>query len=326
MALSKKSISALLFFALSAATACAQTNLPAETRNAALRYWMAFAQLQDVGADKSTADLIEKTLAGDAPWNEAQLGHLIDDNTEALEIMQRATKLPECDWGLEYSLGSRTPIPFVKNSARALARLNTLYGMRLAAKGDTQKAVDAWLAGIQFSRHLAQGQSLFGTLVASSTLSANLHVLTQSVQRGTLSATKKNQVSASVRPLPETGFDWGQAMWYEESSLQITMQDMQKAPNAAAYYQEVMGTAAPANFTVPSGSDIAAFHQIMATAEAALRMPPGQAQDKLNTLQESTKTLHPFFQAAIPNFLRINDARARIQSSRQQLLQALSAN
>ena len=56
--------------------------------------------------------------------------------------MQRATMLPECDWGLEYSLGPHTPIPFVQNSARALGRLNTLYGIRLAAKGDTRKAVD----------------------------------------------------------------------------------------------------------------------------------------------------------------------------------------
>jgi hypothetical protein len=287
---------------------------------------MAFAQLQDVGTDKATADLIEKTLAGDAPWNEAQLGHLVDDNTEALEIMQRATRLPECDWGLEYSLGPRTPIPFVKNSARALARLNTLYAMRLAANGDTQKAVDAWLAGIQFSRHIAEGQSLFGTLVASSTLGPDVHALARAVRHGTLSAAQKNQVSAFVRSLPETGFDWGQAMWYEESALQITVQDMKKAPSAAAYYQEVMGMPAPANFTVPSAADIATFRQLMASVESALRLPPIQAQDKLQVLQESTKTLHPFFQAAIPNLLRINEARAKTQSSRQQLLEVLSAN
>src|SRR5271163_2265446 len=287
---------------------------------------MAFAQLQDAGADKSAADLIEKTLAGDAPWNEARLGPLIDENIEALEIMQRASKLPDCDWGLEYSLGPRTPILFVKNSARALARLDTLYGMRLAAKGDTQKAVDAWLVGIQFSRHLAQGQSLFGTLVASGTLHTNLHVLTQVAERGSLSAAQKNQISASIRSLSETGFDWAQAMRFEESALQITVQDMRKAPSPAAYYQEVMGTPAPANFTVPSVSDMASFHQLMSALEAALRLPPGQARDKLQGLQDSTKTLHPFFQAAIPNFTAINDARASIQSSRQLLLQALSAN
>jgi hypothetical protein len=326
MLLTKKSIGVLLFLALSAAAARAQTKLPAETRNAALRYWMASSQLQDTGADKSTADLIEKTLAGEVPWNEAQLGHLIDDNTEALEIMQRATKLPECDWGLEYSLGPRTPIPFIKNSARALARLNTLYGMRLAAKGDTQKAVDAWLAGVQFTRHLAQGQSLLGTLVAGRALSANLHVLTQSAQRGAFSAAQKNQVSALVRSLPDAGFDWGQAMWYEELPIQITIQDMEKAPSVAAYYQEVIGTPAPANFTIPSDSDVAAFHKLMAAVEAALRLPPRQAQEKLMTLQDSIKTLHPFFQAVIPNLSRINDVRIKIQSSRQELLQALAAN
>src|SRR5713101_9881972 len=85
---------ALLFATL---TAGAQSKLPPETRNAALRYWLAFADLQDPPADKATADLLEKTAAGEATWDEAKLGPILDKNETAIWRMQRATKLPDCD-------------------------------------------------------------------------------------------------------------------------------------------------------------------------------------------------------------------------------------
>src|SRR5258706_15667059 len=60
-------------FFFGAALASPQAKRPAETRNGALRYWMAFAELQDPPADKATAELLEKTAAGEAPWDEAKL-------------------------------------------------------------------------------------------------------------------------------------------------------------------------------------------------------------------------------------------------------------
>src|SRR5260370_34455883 len=111
--------------------------------------------------------------------------------------MQRVTKLRECDWGLEYSLGPRTPIPpFVK--ARALARLNTLYGIRLAARGDTPKAVETWLAGIRFSQHLARGGSLLATLVANAVLSDNLRALSKAAEGRSLDEPGGSEVAAGI--------------------------------------------------------------------------------------------------------------------------------
>src|SRR5689334_12476559 len=89
------------------ARTAAQVKQPQETRNAALRYWLAFAELQDPPADKVTADLLEKTAAGEVGWDEAKLGFILDQNESAIIRMQRATKLPDCDWGLEYDLGPR---------------------------------------------------------------------------------------------------------------------------------------------------------------------------------------------------------------------------
>src|SRR5215470_13326189 len=102
-------------FCLMTDTAFAQTNRIPETRNAALRYWIAFADLQDSPADKETQTLLEKTASGEVPWDEAKLGPIVEKNEDAILGMQRATKLPECEWGLEYSRGPRASIaPVVK--------------------------------------------------------------------------------------------------------------------------------------------------------------------------------------------------------------------
>jgi len=323
MTVQAKRVVAVLMFLSLAATARAQTKLPPEPRNAALRYWLAFADLQDPPADKVTSDLLEKTAAGEAVWDEAKLGSILDKNETAIWRMQRATKLPECDWGLEYDLGPRASIAYVPK-ARVLARLNTLYGMRLAAKGETQKAVDTWLAGIRFSQHLANGGSLIFSLVAKMGLVSNFHALTQAAQSGALSPAQKRQIEAATRALPDTGLDWGRALRYEEDPLNVGVKQMAEAASPAAYYQEMMGRPAPENFALPTVAEITSFHKLMASAEDALRLPPDTVSERLKTIQESAKTLHPFFRDAMPSLTRINDARIETQMARQKLLQAVA--
>jgi hypothetical protein len=323
MPLTRSAVATLLAFT-SAVAAFGQTKLPPETKNAALRYWMAFAQLKDTDADAATAELLGKTSSGEAAWDETKLGPIVDKNMESIEIMQRATKLPECDWGLEYRLGPRTPIPpFVK--ARALSRLNTLYGIRLAAKGDTQKALNAWLDGIRFSQHLVKGGSLLATLVGNAVLSDALRPLAKAARSGSLDATQRNQVAAAIRALPDTGFDWGQAMWYEEITGEVAMREMGKATSPTAYYQELMGAPAPEEFTVPKAGEIAAYHKLMNSAEEALRLPPDAASERLKTLQDSAKTLHLFFRDSVPSLTRINDTRMQTQAALAQLLKGLAS-
>src|SRR6266404_9691056 len=119
MTLSKRLAVATVFVLTSAVTTFGQIKLPAETKNAALRYWMAFAELHDTGADKSIADLLGKTMSGEGAWDETKLGPIVDVNMESIGIMQRAAKLPECDWGREYSPGtSHSDSLFANVSAR----------------------------------------------------------------------------------------------------------------------------------------------------------------------------------------------------------------
>src|SRR5579871_5648723 len=138
-------ILALSIFAI-ASRASAQIPLPPDTKNAALRYWIAFSEMHDLSTDKATQDLLEKTVSGEALWDEKKIAPILDANKFAIDIMQRATKLPDCDWGLEYEQGIRASIAYAPR-ARALSRLNTLEGMRQLASGNTQAATDTWLAG-----------------------------------------------------------------------------------------------------------------------------------------------------------------------------------
>jgi hypothetical protein len=316
--LKRKLLVAMCGVLLFGCAALAQIKPPVETRNAALRYWLAFADLQDPPSDRATAELLEKTAAGEAAWDEPKLGPILDKNEEAIQRMQRATKLPECDWGLEYELGPRASIAYVPR-ARVLARLNTLYGMRLAANGYTQQAVDTWLAGIRFSQHLAQGGSLIFSLIAKMGLVSNFHALEQAAQRGQLTATERTEVETVVHALPETGFDWSTALSYEADPLDITIKQMRQAQNPGEYFQGVTGNPAPAMFTIPTAADVAAFHKLMNEAALALSLPPDQAQERLKPLQEAVKTLHPFYRDYTPSFVRINQARAEIAAARQKL-------
>jgi hypothetical protein len=304
-------------------TASAQTPLPQETRNAALRYWLAFADMQDPPTDKDTSALLEKTAAGEVPWDEGKLGSILDKNESAILRMQRATKLPECDWGLEYSDGPTASIAYAPK-ARVLARLNTLYGVRQAANGNQQAAVEAWLAGIRFSQHVAQGGSLIFALIAKSSLLPDFHAITLAAESGKLSPAERNQVLEVVHALPEAVFDWGGALQLEENGIELGARQIARATKPAERYAELLGIPAPAGFVAPAAPDLAAFHKLMVSAEKAFRQTPEQTKNNLADLNDALKTLHPFFQQTTPSFTRINDAREGIAVERRRLLQALT--
>ena len=322
MKLTLKTVLVAVCVFLSSSIISAQSKKLVETNNAALRYWIAFADLRDMPADKPTQELLEKTAAGEAPWDEAKLASVVEKNEEAILGMQRATRLPECDWGLEYSRGPRASLaPAVR--ARIMARLNTLYGMRLAAKGETQRAVETWLAGIRFSQDMAKGGSLIFVLIAKMGLVSNLNALQKAAESGKLSAAQKQQAAAAIRALPETGFDWGNALTYEASSIEISVSEMQRNPSQ--YFQEMMGRPSPAGLTAPSVSETAQYEKFIASAESAFRKQPAQTAGSLKSLQEYLNTMHPFFREATPSFERINGARVELQSAREAALHALEA-
>jgi hypothetical protein len=300
----------------------AQLKYPSETQNAALRYWIAFAEMQDAPADKAIRELLEKTVIGGTAWRESALGPILDANAEAIRTMQQATKLPECDWGFEYSRGPRAPATFFLQ-ARELARLNTLTGMRQMARGDSQAAVNTWLAGIHFSQDLARGGPLIFTLVAMRMMLPNLRALNEGTSKGQLSEAQKKEVYAAVNAQPEDGLDWRGAWGLEYETGEQFLEKLRTSTNPPAGYEE-MGMPVPKQGIPPTMQEIQGFREYMLAVQAALREPPGKAKALLDDLEPKRLACGEVEQNLIPSALQINAARIELITARTELMQTFS--
>ncbi len=103
---------------------------PRAADNAALRYWMAFAQMNDSPISTEGAARMDAIVNGKAPWDEQKFGALVEQNKDAIETMIRGTQMPYCDWGIEYDLGPDAPLEQAKelaaNGHLSVAQLATL--------------------------------------------------------------------------------------------------------------------------------------------------------------------------------------------------------
>ncbi|MGE5109913.1 MAG: hypothetical protein ACM3JB_03575 [Acidobacteriaceae bacterium] len=202
---------------LSSVFAAAQkTGSPSE--NAALRYWSAFSQMQDVGITAQQAKELNAILDGTAPYDDSKYRPLLDKNALALEIMARGTSMPYCEWGLDYGLGGDLPVEYARK-ALALGRLNVLYGLHLFKMGDKDGAVRALTAGVRFSRDVANGGSLFATLLAKDLLMSHLRAIAGVVKMEQLSTAQRARLQRSVASLGAHGVDWQAAMTREMALL-----------------------------------------------------------------------------------------------------------
>ena len=295
------------------------------TRNAALRYWMAFALLQDPPADKSTQEVLENVAEGRVPWDESRLGPLIDQNSGAILTMQRATRLPECDWGLEYDLGPEAPVPPLAK-ARVLARLNVLYGMRLAAKHDSAGAVQAWLAGLRFAQHLAQDGPLIAALTAKAAMLADLNALTHAVENGSLDNPSLLRVKGTVQALPPYGFDWSESIRFEFLAEEMAIKQLAKSPDPKLLYKQWFGEEPPASSVLPEPSVVSQWHTLINEAVEEFRRPSPETRDRLAKIQQDIASLNPTLRQITPSLTHIEEARGQIGMARQNLLHAAQAH
>jgi hypothetical protein len=300
-----------------------QAKTPSDTKNAALRYWMAFAEMQDPPVEKAAQDLLEKTVTGEVAWDEKTLGPILDANGAAIRMMQRATKLPDCDWGVEYDRGPRASIAYAPR-ARVLARLNTLEGLREMARGDSQAAVDTWLAGIRFSEHLANGGSLIFALIAKSALLPDLRAVTTAAKQGHLSDSQKRQIAVRLGEMREDGFNWGAAWGFEELSGEQLLMELKSASNPATTYESLMGEPMPSGANIPNSEDVRNYRDYMKAVQAALNVAPDSAKTRLSVLEVQKRALPEIVQRIIPNTQRVNDARTEIFVTRKELVEMLS--
>ncbi|HET7101475.1 MAG TPA: hypothetical protein VFJ52_10025 [Terriglobia bacterium] len=185
--------------------------------NAALRYWSAFAEMQDMGLTDAQAKELYRIVEGTAPFVPSTYKELIARNRPALETMARGTALPYCDWGIDYTLGADASLDHVPKAVQ-LGRLNVLYAMQLEMK-DRAAAVKTLAAGVRFSHDVASGGTLLSALVAKSLLMAHLRVMASMLQKKDLTASERATLRNALARIGPDGLDWQASMKRELAPL-----------------------------------------------------------------------------------------------------------
>jgi len=292
-----------------------------QANNAALRYWMAFAQMSDSQISPDDAGRIDAIVTGKAPWDESRFGALIDQNRAAIETMIRGTQLAFCEWGIEYDLGPEAPFAHLAK-ARTMARLDRLYAERLAASGDYDGAIRATVAGLRFAQHMAQNASFFGALTAKAALLTHLEEAQRLSETGRLTSIQLEMLRRATGALLPGGFDWQSSARMETIAMRDAMLAMSRTSDPKALYREWLGDPPP-GLHAPSKSETAELESTMAVYGKLLALPPGVARNNLPALQKEISSLSPVAQALIPNPVRVLAARAEVVDAQAATAKAL---
>jgi hypothetical protein len=179
--------------------------------NAALRYWSAFAQMQDAAISNEQVKELRGIFDGTTPYEDLKFKELVEKNRRALETMARGTVLPNCDWGLEYEIGPEFPMDYPVKAV-ALARLNVLYAFHLLSAGDKHGAVRALVAGLRFSRDMGNGGIMLPTLLAEDSLLNQLRAVGFALRTAGLSTQQRWVLAKALAQLSPEPLDWQSAI------------------------------------------------------------------------------------------------------------------
>jgi hypothetical protein len=179
--------------------------------NAALRYWSAFAEMQDAAITDEQVRALRSIFDGTGSYDDQKFKDLVDKNIRALETMARGASLSKCDWGLEYQIGPDFPMDYPVKAV-ALARLNVLYGFHLLSRGDKEGAVRTLVAGLRFSGDIGNGGTMFPLLVAEDSLLNHLRAMAFALRTADLTAQQRWVLSKAVAQLGPEPLDWQSAI------------------------------------------------------------------------------------------------------------------
>jgi hypothetical protein len=261
----------------------------ASGQNAALGYWMAFAQMKEPPSGVVGPDVI-------------------DANAAALRTLARASLGGVCDWGIDYELGPSAPIAHLPK-ARALASVNSAAAVRAMSRGQTEQAVDQWLVGMRFSQHIESGGTLISTLTAWSALRSTWEGIEPFIAERRLTAAQRARLAEAIRAMPESVFNWSGAVLNEARVLQ--------SPAALAATKPGSGV-----YTPPTAADTKRFlREVERVADALSRSPEHAAVVIANYQAEGD--IHRFYRESMPSLTRVNENRREVKAARERMLAAL---
>lgn len=312
-----------LAIAVVTGSARAQAKYLPESNNAALRYLAALAEMRDNPlTEEATRNMLSAVMRGETAWDEAKMGPVLDVYADSIQTMQRGTKLPDCNWGLDYQLGNLNIVQMMMRS-RGLEQLNTVEGVRLLAKGDGTAAVETWRAGIRFSQDWGRGGPVIHALVASAILMDELHAVANFAGPGKLPEAQREELYRAVKAMPEDGFDWGVSWGVETAMGEEWLGTLRTMDDPGAYFKRI-GMPVPKGVP-PSEQDMEKYSEFMLAAQGALREPPEKAKPLLEDLESRESKLSQVLQLRIVGPVKCNEARGKLAEAREHLLQVLSA-
>jgi hypothetical protein len=259
-------------------------------QNAALVYWMAFAQMKELPVGGSAKDARAA----------------LDANTAALTTMARASQIALCDWGLDYSLGPNAPVAHLPK-ARALARVNSAAATRALSAGRVDEAIDRWLIGMRFARHMESGGTLISTVTAWTALRETWAGIEMPAIDKRFSVEQRARLAEALRALPETVFSWNSAILNEARVLQ-TAATMAKPGSSPS---------------LPTEGDTKRFLREVERVSEAFKGSPEQAAPAI-VGYEKEMDLHPFYRNQMPSLTKVNDTRREVKAARERLLGLLN--
>lgn len=318
---------------IGAATAClaaltvsaaVQPDTNRSVANAALRYWMAMAELRELPPAATTPRDVEAILDGREGWNEASLGPLVEANQAALGILRRGATLVTCDWGLDWELGPETPVAHLPK-ARVLGRLAALAALRAHARGQADVATDLWRTGVTFSTHVARDGSLVSILTARAILVAQLRTARHALAAHALPPQEADRLRTSVRALPVGAFQWDAAIAREADSVRRLTERLRGSRDMRGDYKRLTGEDLPAGKAMPTEGDVRIYLEFMQDLAAVLGKAPSSAAAQMRRLESARGGLHPLLKDSVPLLNRILQDRATLEADRLALLAALAA-
>jgi hypothetical protein len=162
----------------------------ADPTNAALLYWPAwttFAHFPDLISDYSA----------DPAWrpNDQSVAQ-IKSVYESIEQLIDASKIPDVDFGIQWSKGFMALLPHL-GKLRHSMRILMADALRLQDEGDVEKAGARFAACLRISRHAAMEPTLVDTLVSVSIAEQTCDRINTFIDRGGLTqVTKKEMLDA----------------------------------------------------------------------------------------------------------------------------------
>jgi hypothetical protein len=165
-------------------------------RNAALVYWRVWDMLPREGWTKA-----QEEYSRDPAWApSADLSKVLVENQGAVTKAISASRLPECDWGLDYQDGVGMLMPHL-GKMRGMGRLLLADARRLLAAGDTAGAAERIAACVRLSRHCRGDGVLISSLVSNAIATAAVGEADVLVAHPKVSSDDRGVILAAIESL-----------------------------------------------------------------------------------------------------------------------------